>query len=153
MVNNVAAVWSHGDFDIAAGQILWSPQRLAVVPPMPDHNEPFQRDIADLYLESNVLWASAVREAGAAGPFSSFIYQVALVDPQAIEPVRLLAASRIFWQLDGLKIEGTGGTKPIAARLQSVELAVKTKNLAASGALCLPRQVSALRSPSCQPTL
>ena len=103
----------HGDFDIAAGQILWSPQRLAVVPPMPDHNEPFQRDIADLYLESNVLWASAVREAGAAGPFSSFIYQVALVDPQAIEPVRLLAASRIFWQLDGLKIEGLAAPSPL----------------------------------------
>ena len=103
----------HGDFDIAAGQILWSPQRLAVVPPMPDHNEPFQRDIADLYLESNVLWASAVREAGPAGPFSSFIYQVALVDPQAIEPVRLLAASRIFWQLDGLKVEGLAAPSPL----------------------------------------
>jgi len=103
----------HGDFDIAAGQILWSPQRLAVLPPLPDHNEPFQRDIADLYLESNVLWASAVREAGPAGPFSSFIYQVALVDPQAVEPVRLLAASRIFWQLDGLKVEGLAAPSPL----------------------------------------
>ena len=103
----------HGDFDIAAGQILWSPQRLAVLPPQPDHNEPFQRDIADLYLESNVLWASAVREAGPAGPFSSFIYQVALIDPQASEPVRLLAASRIFWQLDGLKVEGLAAPSPL----------------------------------------
>ena len=31
--------------------------------PQPEKAEPKQRDIADLYLESNVLWASAVREA------------------------------------------------------------------------------------------
>jgi len=103
----------HGEFDIAAGQIIWSPQRLAVLPPQPDSSEPFQRDIADLYLESNVLWASAVREAGPAGPFSSFIYQVALVDPQAAEPVRLLRESRIFWQIDGLKVEGLAAPSPL----------------------------------------
>ena len=84
-----------------------------LISPVPNLAQPTQRDIADLYLESNVLWASAVREAGAAGPFSSFIYQVALVDPQAIEPVRLLAASRIFWQLDGLKIEGLAAPSPL----------------------------------------
>ncbi len=103
----------HGDFDIAAGQVLWSPQRLAVLPPQPDLSEPFQRDIAELYLESNVLWASAVREAGPVGPFSSFIYQVALVDPQATEPVRLLRESRVFWQIDGLKVEGLAAPSPL----------------------------------------
>lgn len=103
----------HGDFDIAAGQVLWSPQRLAVLAPQPDLSEPFQRDIADLYLESNVLWASAVREAGPVGPFSSFIYQVALIDTQAAEPVRLLRESRVFWQIDGLKVEGLAAPSPL----------------------------------------
>lgn len=103
----------YGEFDIAASQILWSEQRQSVIPPHSEDSEPFQRDIADLYLESNVLWASAVREAGPAGPFSSFIYQVALVDPQAAEPVQLLRESRVFWQLDGLKIEGLASPSPL----------------------------------------
>lgn len=103
----------HGDFDIAAGQIQWSPTRLPVLAPQPDQAEPFQRDIAELYLESNVLWASAVREAGPAGPFSSFIYQVALIDPQAAEPVQLLRESRIYWQIDGLKVEGLAAPSPL----------------------------------------
>jgi hypothetical protein len=103
----------YGEFDIAASQILWSEQRQSVIPPHSEASEPFQRDIAELYLESNVLWASAVREAGPAGPFSSFIYQVALVDPQAAEPVRLLRESRVFWQLDGIKVEGLAAPSPL----------------------------------------
>jgi len=84
-----------------------------VLAPQPDHAEPFQRDIADLYLESNVLWASAVREAGPTGPFSSFIYQVALLDPQAAEPIRLIGESRVYWQIDGLKVEGLAAPSPL----------------------------------------
>lgn len=103
----------HGDFDIAAGQIQWSPTRLPVLAPQPNHAEPFQRDIADLYLESNVLWASAVREASVTGPFSSFVYQVALIDPLAAEPVKLIRESRVFWQIDGLKIEGLAAPSPL----------------------------------------
>lgn len=94
-----------GDFDLAAGDIQWSNQRIPVQPPVPNLAQPTQRDIADLYLESNVLWASAVREAGNAGPFSSFIYQVALVDPLADIPVNLISGGKIFWQVDGMKVE------------------------------------------------
>lgn len=94
-----------GDFDLAAGDIQWSTTRIPVQPPLPNSAEPAQRDIADLYLESNVLWASAVREAGNAGPFSSFIYQVALLDPQAETPVNLISGGKIFWQVDGMKVE------------------------------------------------
>ncbi|OBP14547.1 hypothetical protein A5320_12345 [Rheinheimera sp. SA_1] len=78
---------------------------MQVQPPQPDLAQPAQRDIADLYLESNVLWASAVREAGNGGPFSSFIYQVALLDPQAPTPVNLISGGKIFWQIDGMKVE------------------------------------------------
>lgn len=102
-----------GDFDIAANQVLWSDERLSVIPPQPDPGEPYQRDIAALYLESNVLWASAVREAGPAGPFSSFIYQVALVDAQAPQPIQLIGGSKIYWQLDGLKVEGLAAPSPL----------------------------------------
>jgi len=94
-----------GDFDLAAGDIQWSNQRIPVQPPVPNLAQPMQRDIADLYLESNVLWASAVREAGNAGPFSSFIYQVALVDPLADIPLNLISGGKIFWQVDGMKVE------------------------------------------------
>ncbi|MBU2428260.1 MAG: hypothetical protein KKA56_15390 [Gammaproteobacteria bacterium] len=94
-----------GDLDLAAGDILWSEDRLPVQPPIPDAASPAQRDIADLYLESNILWASAVREAGDTGPFSSFIYQVALLDPQAAVPVNLISGSKVFWQIDGMKVE------------------------------------------------
>lgn len=102
-----------GDFDIAANQVIWSDERLSVIPPQPDLSEPYQRDIADLYLESNILWASAVREAGPAGPFSSFIYQVALVDAQAAQPLQLIGGSKIYWQLDGLKVEGLAAPSPL----------------------------------------
>lgn len=94
-----------GEFDLAVGDIQWATQRLPVEPPQPNLAEPAQRDIADLYLESNVLWASAVREAGNTGPFSSFIYQVALLDPQAAVPVNLIAGGKIFYQIDGMKVE------------------------------------------------
>lgn len=102
-----------GEFDLAAAHIQWSDQRLPVQPPQPDLAEPAQRDIADLYLESNVLWASGVREAGNAGPFSSFIYQVALVDPQAELPLNLISNSKIFWQIDGMKVEALAPPSPL----------------------------------------
>jgi hypothetical protein len=102
-----------GEFDLAAGDIQWSTQRLPVQPPVPDQADPAQRDVADLYLESNVLWASSVREAGNAGPFSSFIYQVALIDPQAEIPVNLISNSKIFWQIDGMKVEALAAPSPL----------------------------------------
>ncbi|WP_333798141.1 hypothetical protein [Rheinheimera sp.] len=116
-------VW--GEFDLAAGAIHWQPGRIAVQAPQPEKAEPQQRDIADLYLESNVLWASAVREVGNGGPFSSFIYQVALIDPQAANPVKLIGSSKIYWQVDGFKVEGLAAPSPL---LPGSSLAIGTED-------------------------
>ncbi len=116
-------VW--GEFDLAAGAIHWQPDRIAVQAPQPEKAEPQQRDIADLYLESNVLWASAVREVGNGGPFSSFIYQVALIDPQAASPVNLIGSSKIYWQIDGFKVEGLAAPSPL---LPGSSLAIGTED-------------------------
>jgi hypothetical protein len=116
-------VW--GEFDLAAGAISWNPNRLAVQAPVPNPAEPQQRDIADLYLESNVLWASAVREGSDGGPFSSFIYQVALLDPQAATPINLIASSKIAWQIDGFKVEALAAPSPM---LPGSSLAIGTED-------------------------
>ncbi|MCT6700802.1 hypothetical protein [Rheinheimera sp. 4Y26] len=116
-------VW--GEFDLAAGAIHWQPGRIAVQAPQPEKAEPKQRDIADLYLESNVLWASAVREAGDGGPFSSFIYQLALIDPQAAVPVNLIGSSKIYWQVDGFKVEALAPPSPL---LPGSSLAIGTED-------------------------
>lgn len=102
-----------GEFDIAASQIIWSEQTLTVHAPKLDVIAPPQRDIAALYLEANILWASAVREAGELGPFSSLIYQVALVDPQAEMPLQLINNQRVYWQLDGFKVEAIAAPSPL----------------------------------------
>lgn len=94
-----------GELDLAAGDILWSNQRFAAQPPLPYSMDPSLRDIADLYLESNILWATAVREASDVGPFSSIIYQIALIDVQAAQPISTIASSQAFWQIDGFKVE------------------------------------------------
>lgn len=102
-----------GEFDIAAGHISWSSQRLLVNAPRVDIIAPAQRDIAALYLEANTLWATAVREAGPQGPFSSLIYQVAFVDPQASTPVQLINQPTSKWQLDGFKVEALAAPSPL----------------------------------------
>lgn len=114
-----------GEFDLAAGAINWQPGRIAVQAPQPEQATPKQRDIADLYLESNVLWASAVREASDGGPFSSFIYQVALIDPQAATPVNLIGSSKIYWQIDGFKVEALAAPSPL---LPGSSLAIGTED-------------------------
>jgi len=101
-----------GDFDIAAGQIVWSEQKLKVLAPKVDLIAPPQRDITALYLEANTLWASAAREAGEQGPFSSLIYQVALVDPQAEIPLQLINNQQLSWRLDGFKVEAIAAPSP-----------------------------------------
>lgn len=116
-------VW--GEFDLAAGAIHWQPGRVEVQAPQPEKAEPKQRDIADLYLESNVLWASAVREASNGGPFSSFIYQVALIDPQAANPINLIGSSKIAWQIDGFKVEALAAPSPL---LPGSSLAIGTED-------------------------
>lgn len=94
-----------GELDLAASDIVWSAQPLLTQPPLPYSMDPQLRDIADLYLESNILWASAVREASDIGPFSSILYQVALVDVHAEQPISVIASSQAFWQIDGFKVE------------------------------------------------
>jgi hypothetical protein len=102
-----------GELDLAAGDILWSNQSFAAQPPMPFSMDPGLRDIADLYLESNILWATAVREASDVGPFSSIIYQIALIDVQAAQPISMIASSQAFWQIDGFKVEALAAPSPL----------------------------------------
>jgi hypothetical protein len=104
-----------GELDLAASDIIWSAQTFAAQPPLPFSMDPSLRDIADLYLESNILWASAVREASDNGPFSSIIYQIALIDVQAAQPISVIASSQAFWQIDGFKVEALAAPSNLIA--------------------------------------
>ncbi len=114
-----------GELDIAAGDIVWSEQTFAAQPPLPYSMDPALRDIADLYLESNILWASAVREASDVGPYSSIIYQIALIDVNAAQPISVIASSQAFWQIDGFKVEALAAP---SALLPGSSIAIGTED-------------------------
>ncbi|MFC4656363.1 MULTISPECIES: hypothetical protein [Rheinheimera] len=94
-----------GQLNLASSTLSWNSQKLLVSGPTGVDSAVYPRKIADLYLQNDVLWASAVADNGDNGPFHSVIYPLALVNPSQPQPVNLMAQRPVFWRLDGLKIE------------------------------------------------
>lgn len=102
-----------GELDMAAGSIQWNGQKIQVTGPTGVKNRSFNRVIADLHLEADVLWASAVLDSADNGPFSSVIYPLALLNPAAKQPVSLMAERPVLWQIDGFKVEALASPSPM----------------------------------------
>ncbi len=66
---------------------------------------PGVRAIADLAVDSaGVVWASATRDPGDAGPFESRIYPIARLADGSAAPVAIEPGA-VRWRLDGVKVE------------------------------------------------
>jgi len=63
--------------------------------------------ISDLYTDNNgIVWSVATQDPGDQGPFRSIIYQAAtVIDPKDNRPLKALNNSKIYWTIDGLKVE------------------------------------------------
>lgn len=93
-----------GVLDLAANDLQWQPQRVAIVSPVATKTE-HQRDLADLYLDGNQLWGVAVRDVGEQGPFQSLIYKVATLDQTAPQQLFINPFPKVAAQIDGFKVE------------------------------------------------
>jgi hypothetical protein len=69
------------------------------------------RDISDLYIDpaTRILWISATRDPGDAGPFGSSIWPAGQVQADVNQPVSLYPQPERAWKLDGLKVEALAG--------------------------------------------
>ncbi|MCA1928810.1 hypothetical protein [Rheinheimera sp.] len=102
-----------GELDIAAASIQWNSQKIQVTGPTGLKNRNYNRVIADLHLEADVLWASAVLDSSDNGPFSSAVYPLALVNPAAKQAISLMAERPVLWQIDGFKVEALASPSPL----------------------------------------
>ncbi|BDX06121.1 hypothetical protein [Planctobacterium marinum] len=96
-----------GVLNLATNQLSWLPEsefkyvakgRTLLSDSMPG------RSISDLYLENNIIWASATQDDSDMGPFNSVIYAVGKL---TFEQGRLIvsATKQQHWNVAGLKIE------------------------------------------------
>lgn len=70
---------------------------------------PLGRAISDLYLDPmGQLWAAAAADNGAAGPFTSYVYRLGLVDAEA-GSLDSLPGVDPLWTVDGLRIKALCG--------------------------------------------
>lgn len=102
-----------GELDLAAANIQWNSQKIQVTGPTALKNRNYNRVIADLHLEADVLWASAVLDSSDNGPFTSAVYPLALVNPAAKQPISLMAERPVLWQIDGFKVEALASPSPL----------------------------------------
>lgn len=102
-----------GELDMAAASIQWNAQKIQVTGPTGQKNRNYNRVIADLHLEGDVLWASAVLDKSDNGPFSSAVYPLALLNPTAKQPISLMAERPVLWQIDGFKVEALASPSPL----------------------------------------
>ena len=102
-----------GELDMAAGNIQWNGQKIQVTGPTGLTNRNYNRVIADLHLQADVLWASAVLDSSDNGPFASVVYPLALVNASAKQPISLMAERPVMWQVDGFKVEALAAPSPI----------------------------------------
>lgn len=92
-----------GVFDLAANDVQWQSQRIAVMSPM--RKNAASRDLADIYLQGNQLWGVAVRDTGDQGPYQSMIYPVARYDATAEHPLLIHPMPQVSATIDGFKVE------------------------------------------------
>ncbi|WP_229529056.1 hypothetical protein [Planctobacterium marinum] len=80
---------------------------VTVVAPELWGNPQLRRTISDLHLDNQgTVWAVATEDAGDEGPFRSIVYPAASVtDATHSEPLQRVNAPKIFWQIDGFKVE------------------------------------------------
>ena len=102
-----------GELDIAAASLQWNSQKIQVTGPTALKNRNYNRVIADLHLEGDVLWASAVLDSSDNGPFTSAVYPLALVNPSTKQPISLMAERPVLWQIDGFKVEAIASPSPL----------------------------------------
>lgn len=102
-----------GELDIAAASLQWNSQKIQVTGPTAVKNRNYNRVIADLHLEADVLWASAVLDSSDNGPFTSAVYPLALVNPSTKQPISLMAERPVLWQIDGFKVEALASPSPL----------------------------------------
>ncbi|MBN8446682.1 MAG: hypothetical protein J0M22_14570 [Gammaproteobacteria bacterium] len=114
-----------GELDLAAAEVRWHADKTPVNAPKMRLAPANQRDIADLYLQDQTLWAVAVQESGELGPFASVIYPVATLDLTKATPLEILAAPLAHWVLDGEKVEALASAPPV---MPSSALAVGSEN-------------------------
>jgi hypothetical protein len=84
-----------------------------------------QRDIADLYLQDQTLWAVAVQESTEHGPFASVIYPVATLDVSKSTALQMIAAPLAHWTLDSEKVEALASAPPL---LPNAAIAIGSEN-------------------------
>jgi hypothetical protein len=136
-----------GELDLAAAEVRWHADKTPVNAPKMRLAPDNQRDIADLYLQDQTLWAVAVQESGEFGPFASVIYPVATLDITKPLPLQILAAPLAHWILDGEKVEALASAPPLAP---AAAIAVGTENELLNGAWHL--LASPLQQTTAQPT-
>lgn len=101
-----------GELDLAAAEVIWRDDRVQVNAPKSRLAPLAQRDIADLYLQDQTVWAVAVQESSDLGPFASVVYPVATLDLSKPQPLQLIIAPQAHWLIDGLKIEALASPPP-----------------------------------------
>lgn len=70
---------------------------------------PRGRAISDLYLDPmGQLWGAAAADNGDAGPFTSYVFRLGMVDAQSGR-IETLMGSDPLWTVEGLKIEALSG--------------------------------------------
>lgn len=100
-----------GVLDLAAGDLLWAEQRIPVLSPLTTGSN--RRDIADLYLEGQQLWAVAVHDQGDQGPFQSVVYPVARFDANNPQPIMINTKPEAIAHIDGFKVEALAAPSPL----------------------------------------
>ncbi len=96
--------------DPDANDVEWTPEGrtgLEVDAPGEWHVRELNRDVSALHLFADgTLWAAATDDVSDVGPFSSVVYQLGQVWPDAESPILLLPEFAVERTVSGFKIEG-----------------------------------------------
>jgi hypothetical protein len=114
-----------GELDLAAAEVTWHGNKTTVNAPKMRLAPAQQRDVADLYLQDQTLWAVAVQESTEHGPFASVIYPVATLDVTKSTALQMIAAPLAHWTLDSEKVEALASAPPL---LPNAAIAIGSEN-------------------------
>lgn len=127
-VTHPEALLRHSLFDPREESLVWRENKIDVKALTASWPEGVDvRGISDLYADPDgVLWAVAAVEhyveSGASpfdetltdnGPFRSVIYRLGTIDPGSETPIDLDEDPKVFWTLDGFKIEALAAPSPL----------------------------------------
>lgn len=103
-----------GILDFDKGALSWkkfidTPVEISAPGKWKSPNE--MRSIADLYIDKDgIIWSVATQDPGDNGPFRSIIFRAAAItDLKTDFPIKALKDRKIYWTIDGLKVESLSG--------------------------------------------